>query len=66
MMKNPGETMSWFEDAVGCLKEYRDYAESMRAIGRGFHPTGNLGHNINDVIRACDEMLDRFEKEMAV
>ena len=62
-MKTLGEKMSWFEDAVGCLKEYRAYAEDMRSIGRGFHPTGNLGHNIDDVIRACDECLSEYEKE---
>ena len=62
-MENIGEVMSWFEDAVQCLKEYRAYGESMRAIGRGFHPVGNLGHNIDDVLRACDEILSKYENE---
>lgn len=37
-------------DVQHCLEEYYAYAESMRKIGRGFHPTGLTGYSIESVL----------------
>ena len=47
----------WLSDALSCLKEYRQYGEEMRSIGRGFHPTGKQGHCIDDVISGFEAAL---------
>lgn len=36
--------IEWAGDAAHVLRQYREYAEGMRTIGRGYYPTGNMGH----------------------
>ena len=53
----------WGEDALSCLKEYRQYAEGMRAIGRGFHPVGMKGHSIDAVICGLEAAIRKAKGE---
>ena len=52
---------AWMRDAVECLKEYYKYGEEMRKIGRGFHPTGIMGHSIESVIAGLEETLQKHD-----
>ena len=54
------EIAAWMESAIFCLQQYRDYAEEMRGIGRGFYPTGKLGHTVDGVITGCQLSLKRI------
>ena len=53
----------WGEDALSCLKEYRQYGEEMRAIGRGFHPTGIKGHSIEAIISGLENAIRKAKGE---
>jgi len=43
------DLLGWAEDAAHLVEAYRAYAEAMRKIGRGYHPSGLLGHSPEDV-----------------
>lgn len=46
------EIRQTLRDAYECLTGYHAYAESMRAIGRGYHPTGTVGQSVESVMQA--------------
>jgi hypothetical protein len=54
------EIMFLMDEALECLKEYHEYGESMRKIGRGFHPTGIFGRSIESIIKAMQKAVDDY------
>lgn len=56
---------TWGEDALVCLVEYQAYSESMRAIGRGFHPSGKTGHSVEAVISGLASAIRKAEGDGA-
>tara|TARA_R100000656_G_scaffold24986_2_gene21894 strand:+ start:353 stop:565 length:213 start_codon:yes stop_codon:yes gene_type:complete len=41
--------------ALDALKQYREYGEEMRKIGRGFHPVTRDGFHIESVISRLEQ-----------
>lgn len=54
---NSDNKAQWIADAADMLAEYQQYGEAMRKHGRGFEPTGKLGHDVTSVIAALRGLL---------
>lgn len=51
------DTHEALADARDMLTDYRQYAEEMRAIGRGYHPTVRRGTTADALIGILDRLI---------
>lgn len=52
------ESAGWIRDAIEVLREYREYGEAMREIGRGCDPVGISGASVDDILSALRSIAE--------
>lgn len=52
------ELLHLLDEALYCLKDYRQYGQDMRKIGRGYSGTGSRGQSIDSVIHAIQQAVN--------
>jgi hypothetical protein len=55
------DLVGWAEDAAHVIECYIKYAEEMRSIGKGYSPTGLMGHWPEDIVNGLRKTIERME-----
>lgn len=57
------DMLAELEQALSCLRQYRDYGEAMRSIGRGFQAIDTVGRTIDYVILGIESAIAKAKGE---
>jgi hypothetical protein len=52
------------QESYAVICQYQGYAKSMRDIGRGFEPTGNVGQSLESVIALITQAIAKAEGKL--
>lgn len=55
------DRIGWVEDAISIIRQYQAYSEEMRKLGRGASPTGSMGHSVEHVISALEQIVQESQ-----